>query len=177
MSYVCKQPYIHTLTYEKCWIQECSRIVLQYWPSKFSHRLNFLTVNGWLEISKQRSNTGLWRSLQSLDSIPQRMWIDPTWSDHDTHTRTHMHTHTHIWLSMFHSKSLVWARLALEVDPTPHLQSRLQSEEASMSKHVPHIPSHLLKPYYSYFILLHMLYHTFWYTLLGTRWFKNVSAQ
>ena len=88
MSYVCKQPYIHTLTYEKCWIQACSRIVLQYWPSKFSHRLNFLTVNGWLEISKQRSNTGLWRSLQSLDSIPQRMWIDPTWSDHDTHTRT-----------------------------------------------------------------------------------------
>ena len=65
----------------------------------------------------------------------------------------HRDTHTHIWFSMFHSKSLVWARLALEVDPTPHLQSRLQSEAASMSKHVPHIPSNLLKQHHSYVML------------------------
>ena len=69
-----KQP-IHT--YEKCWIQACLSIVLQYWPSKFPHRLNFVTVNEWLEISKQCGNTGLWRSLQSLDSIPQRMCLRP----------------------------------------------------------------------------------------------------
>ena len=151
-----------------CWLRES----LNIFNSTQQHRPLAVTAISWFHSSAHVFAASCFPTTN--DTIRRRWSIENDLAN----TRMHRDTHTHTSEGgIFHSKSLVWARLALEVDPTPHLQSRLQSEAASMSKHVPHIPSHLLKPYYSYVMLLHMLYHTFWYTLLGTRWFKNGSAQ